>query len=195
MSVRKAWFSTIEYRPNAADPETGVIGLGFVIEFTTDKYWVVTAVMRAGIEDAQLADLDDLAKQVIQHRSDVIQKEIARVLPSAKEPGQALAFLSAANPWSLHVSEPRMIEATVDTPDASVERIEEEFMFSVYWASWLPAVQAREAGRVVRVPQQRAPAQEPGDGMARVPADVPQPWLLPPSKVIRPLVRGNPAAR
>jgi hypothetical protein len=55
MSTRTAWFSTIEYRPNPADPETGVIGLGFVIEFTTDKYWVVTAVMRAGIEDARPA--------------------------------------------------------------------------------------------------------------------------------------------
>jgi hypothetical protein len=193
MTARTAWFSTIEYRPNPADPETGVIGLGFVIEFTTDKYWVVTAVMRAGIEDAQLAGLDDLAKQMLQHRSEVIQKEIDRVLPSTKEPGQALAFLSASNPWSLHVSEPREIEAVVEATDASVERIEEEFMFSVYWTRWLPVVQAREAARAVREPLRRAP--ESSNVVPRLPADVPPPWLLPPSKVIRPLVRGNPAAR
>jgi hypothetical protein len=193
MSVRKAWFSTIEYRPNAADPETGVIGLGFVIEFTTNRYWVVTAVMRAGLDDAQLADLDDLARQVLQHRSEVIQKEIARVLPSVEEPGQALAYLSASNPWSLHVSEPREIEAAVETTDPSIERIEEEFMLSVYWTSWLPAVQAHEARRVVHVPQQRARVEELV--IPRVPSDVSPPWLLPPSKVIRPLAGGNPAAR
>ena len=195
MTARTAWFSTIEYRPNPADPETGVIGLGFVIEFTTDKYWVVTAVMRAGIEDAQLAELDDLAKQMLQHRSEVVQKEIDRALPSAKEPGQALAFLSASNPWSLHVSEPREIEAAVETTDASVERIEEELMFSVYWTRWLPVVQAREAAQAVREPLRRASAQESRNVVPRVPADVPPPWLLPPSKVIRPLIRGNLAAR
>lgn len=86
MSARRAWFSAVEYRPNPADPETGVIGLGFLIEFTTDKYWVVSAIMRAGIQEGQLAGLDDLAKQVLEHRSDVIAKEINRVLPLAREP-------------------------------------------------------------------------------------------------------------
>jgi hypothetical protein len=146
--------------------------------------------MRAGIQDAQLAGLDDLARQVLQHRAEVIQKEIDRVLPSAKEAGQVLVFLSTSNPWSLHVSEPREIEVTVETTDASVERIQEEYVFSVYRTRWLPAVQAREAAA-----RQRAPVQEPSNVAPRIPADAPPPWLLPPSKVIRPLVRANPAAR
>jgi hypothetical protein len=102
MSARRAWFSAVEYRPNPADPENGVIGLGFLIEFTTDKYWVVSAIMRAGIQEGQLASLDDLAKQLLEHRSDVIAKEINRVLPLAREPGEALALLSASNPWSMY---------------------------------------------------------------------------------------------
>src|SRR5438477_4518738 len=143
MSAPKVWFSTIEYRPSPPDPETGVIGLGFVIEFTTDKYWVVTAVMRAGIEVPELAGLDNLARQVLQHRLEVIQKEIDRVAALAKEPGQVLASLFTSNPWSLHISEPKEIEASIEIADASVERVQDEYVFSVYETQWLPIVQAR----------------------------------------------------
>ena len=178
MSARRAWFSAVEYRPNPADPETGVIGLGFLIEFTTDKYWVVSAIMRAGIQEGQLAGLDDLAKQVLEHRSDVIAKEINRVLPLAREPGEALAFLSASNPWSLHVLEPREIEATAGAADASVETIQEEYVYAIYRTRWLPAVQAREAaqGGAGRQPQTRIIAQRPelnAAAAARTPTDVP----------------------
>jgi hypothetical protein len=196
MSARRAWFSAVEYRPNPADPETGVIGLGFLIEFTTDKYWVVSAIMRAGIQEGQLAGLDDLAKQVLEHRSDVIAKEINRVLPLAREPGEALAFLSASNPWSLHVLEPREIEATAGAADASVETIQEEYVYAIYRTRWLPAVQAREAaqGGAGRQPQTRIIAQRPelnAAAAARTPTDVPPPWLLPSTAVIRPLVESN----
>jgi|HubBroStandDraft_6_1064221.scaffolds.fasta_scaffold1132122_1 hypothetical protein len=196
MSARRAWFSAVEYRPNPADPENGVIGLGFLIEFTTDKYWVVSAIMRAGIQEGQLASLDDLAKQLLEHRSDVIAKEINRVLPLAREPGEALALLSASNPWSLHVSEPREIEATAGAADASVETIQEEYVYAIYRTRWLPAVQAREAaqGGAGRQPPTRVIAQRPelnAAAAARTPADVPPPWLLPSTAVIRPLVESN----
>jgi hypothetical protein len=196
MSARKLWFSTVEYRPNPFDAETGVIGLGFLIEFTTDKYWVVSAVLRAGIEDPQLAGLDDLAKQVLQHRSEVISKEINRVLPFAHEPGQALSRLAASNPWSLHISEPREIEVTAEASDASVESIQEKYAYSIYWTDWLPSVQKQEAAYAAagREPPLRARAQGAGLNLtpaARTPAEVPQPWLLPPAAVIRPLTRPN----
>jgi hypothetical protein len=190
MSSRKLWFSTVEYRPNPVDAEAGVIGLGFLIEFTTDKYWVVSAVLRAGIEDPQLAGLDDLAKQVLQHRSEVISKEINRVLPFAHEPGQALSRLAASNPWSIHISEPIEIAVTVEASAASIERVQEEYAYSIYWTTWLPVVQAREAAqaRAGRGPPLRTRNLTPA---ARIPADVPRPWLLPPAAVIRPLTRPN----
>jgi hypothetical protein len=196
MSARNLWFSTVEYRPDPIDAETGVIGLGFLIEFTTEKYWVVSAVLRAGIEDPQLAGLDDLAKQVLQHRSEVISKEINRVLPFAHEPGQALSLLAASNPWSLHISEPREIEVTAKASDASFESIQEEYAYSIYWTTWLPAVQAREAAQAAagREPPLRARTQRTELNLtpaARALADAPPPWLLPPAAVIRPLMRPN----
>jgi hypothetical protein len=197
MSTRKLWFSTVEYRPNPADAETGVIGLGFLIEFTTDKYWVVSAVLRAGIEDPELAGLDDLAKQVLQHRSEVISKEINRALPFAHEPGQALDRLASSNPWSLHISEPREIEVPAEASDvASVESIQEECAYSIYWTRWLPAMQAREVAyaeaeraRLLRRTQRSDLTLTSSAG--RMPTDILPPWLLPPASVIRPLERSS----
>jgi hypothetical protein len=192
MSTRKLWFSTVEYRPNPADAETNVIGLGFLIEFTTPKYWVVSAVLRAGIEDLLPASLDDLAKQVLQHRSEVISKEINRVLPFAREPGQALSRLAASNPWSLYISEPREIEVTAETGNASVESAQEEYAYFIYWTRWLPAVQAREAVSAAAEPGPPLPVRT--QPAARTLVDVPPPWLLPPAAVIRPLNQAPPLA-
>jgi hypothetical protein len=196
MSARKLWFSTVEYRPNPVDAETGVIGLGFLIEFTTDKYWVVSAVLRAGIEDPQIAGLDDLAKPVLQHRSEVISKEINRVLPFIHEPGQALSRLAASNPWSIHISEPREIEVTAEASDESVESIQEKYAYSIYWTRWLPAMQAREVAYAAAERERPLGARTQGPELnptsaVRIPANVPPPWLLPPASVIRPLERAT----
>lgn len=190
MTTRRVWFSTVEYRPNPVDAQTGVIGLGFLIEFTTDKYWVVSAIMRAGIDEVDLAGTDDLAKQVLEHRSDVIAKEISRVLPLAREPGQALPLVSASNLWSFHVSEPREIQATARPADATVDAIQEEYVYAIYLTQWLPDVQAREAAQAAaRRLSTHVIVQRPGlnSVTARTTVDVPPPWLLTPTAIIRPL--------
>ena len=68
--------------------------------------------------------------------------------------------------------------------DASVETIQEEYVYAIYQTRWLPAVQAREAaqGGAGRQQQTRIIAQRPelnAAAAARTPTDVPPPWLLP----------------
>jgi hypothetical protein len=104
-----AWYSTVQYRHNPADAVKGVIDLGFAVEFTTQKAWVVGLALRAALDEAQIADLDDLTRKLLEQRSAIVSREIEQVLQKAMRPGEALALLAANNPWSLHVTAPKKL--------------------------------------------------------------------------------------
>jgi len=126
MSSKKIWVSEIEYRADPADSKKDVIHLGLLVEFTTPEYWAIGYAIRAGLDKSKLAGLDDLSRTLLEHRGDVITRELDQILSKVKKPGDALGFLAAANPWSIHVSHPRLLDVpasvvrNVATPDQMV---------------------------------------------------------------------------
>jgi hypothetical protein len=108
--------------------------------------------------------------------------EINQILPRAKKPGEALALLSYANPWSLNVSSP----SRLTLPDqrsirgASVEKVLEKYVFSLFFKDRVPKRQRRPTP--TRTSTHSIPAR-PSD-------EIPAAWMLPPTYVMRPLVHG-----
>ena len=150
---RRAWFSAVEYRPNPADSKTDVIDLGFLLEFTTPKFWVVGVVVRAGLTDEQLAGVDDLTRKVLEHRSDVLAREVDRVLPLATRPGEALSLLASANPWSFNVARPNEVELPATTAKQNtVQEALEEYVYSFY-VKWMKTMVAHEGAHVEQARQ------------------------------------------
>jgi hypothetical protein len=177
---KKVWYSRIDFRPNPADPAKGVINLGFLLEFTTEEYWVVGMVILAALDKAAMATIDTVSRQLLENREDVIEREVRQILSQAERPGQVLPLLAAANPWSLHIGAPEELAIWIksDTTDASVEKIAEEYAFSVFMTNQTRAKAAAPGERsVVRSAVQ-----------VNVPEYVPAPWILPPTCVIRPLL-------
>ena len=141
--VSKVWLSQVQYRPDPAEGQKGVIPLGLLIEFNTPKYWAVGCMVRAGLDQAKLAGLDELTRNILEHRGDVIARELEQVLPKAKKPGDALTLLSANNRWSIYVSRPQ----TLDVP-ASVFRAEKTpDQIMIQFIGYIRRLQQEPAGK------------------------------------------------
>jgi hypothetical protein len=178
---KNAWFSTIDLRPDPTDA-AGALSLGYLLEFTTEDYWVIGMIMRATIDDYRIAAFDQLTKRILDDRVHVMKAEINQILPRAKKPGEALALLSSANPWSLNVSSPSRLAL----PDqrsvrgASVEKLLEKYVYSLFFKDRAPKRQTRPA-----------PKRTSARSIATRPLDkIPAAWMLPPTYVMRPLVHG-----
>jgi hypothetical protein len=178
------WFSEVAFQADPADAKHGLINLGFLLEFTTSNYWVVGSVMRGTLADEQLTGLDELSRSLIEHRVDVIKREMDRVLPAAKEPGSALALLAAANPWSFKVTPPRRVHVPSTVQVGGIEKVLDGYVSSLYVTEWLPSVQAQETPATRAAAPRRAIGARP----VSIPLDLPKPWMLPPTAVMRPLV-------
>ena len=176
--------SRIDFRPDPADPDKDAIGLGLLLEFTTENYWAIGMVMLAAIDDAALARLDELSKKLIENREHIIGQEIRRTLPQAKKPGQALPLLAAANPWSMHISTPVEFDVSKMRPEtgASVEKIAEQYALSLFPRDHASA-KRKTAASVTS--SSRDIVCNPA--LVLGPEDCPPPWILPPSCVFRPL--------
>jgi hypothetical protein len=182
MTKNKAWVSRIDFRPDPTDPKKNAISLGLMLEFTTADYWAIGIVMLAAIDDVALASLDELSRKLIENRQAVINHEVRRTLPQARKPGQALPLLAAANPRSIHISNPAELDISKvrSASGASVEKIAEQYALSLF-------VRDHESvkGKAPPATSSRHMIQNPA--LVLIPEDCPPPWILPASCVIRPL--------
>lgn len=105
-TLRRFWFSPIEYRPDPSRPEEGKITLGVVVEAEFRNMWVVAAKTRAILTEDELARLDGLGKELLKDPAGFIGREVESVLPRAKKPGDVLKLLAQAERWSFHVTSP-----------------------------------------------------------------------------------------
>src|SRR6266480_2462213 len=132
--VRKAWYAIMQYRPNPADSVVGVMDLGFFVEFTTDENWVVGAAIRAFLDEEKIRNLDELTRTLLQHRQDVVARELGQVLVKSKRPGQVLQLLSSENPWSFFISSPVEVEipaSAVASSRATLEKLLETYVSTI----------------------------------------------------------------
>jgi hypothetical protein len=182
MSMRKnAWFSTVDLRPDPKDPG-GAVSLGYLLEFTTEDYWVIGMIMRATVDDSRIAAFDQLTKKILDDRVHVMKAEINQILPRAKKPGEALALLASVNPWSLYVSSPSrlVLPDQRSVRGASVEKLLEKFVYSLFFADRVPKRRRRPAltpTSTHSIPERRSD-------------EIPPAWMLPPTYVMLPLVHG-----
>jgi hypothetical protein len=179
----KAWFSRIDYRPNPIDPVKDVVNLGFLLEFTTSEYWAVATLIVAALDDSALVAADKLSRELLEHRKEVIENEVRRVLPRARKPGEVLRLLAGSNPWSIHISAPGVLEQlpASATRDASVEKVAEKYAVCLFTTS----VSARGKRRKQTVRRKETVQPAITTPVPVVPVDVPPPWILPPTCLIR----------
>jgi hypothetical protein len=177
---KNAWFSTVDLRPDPKDPG-GALSLGYLLEFTTEDYWVIGLIMRATIDDSRTATFDQLTKKLLDDRVHVVSAEIKQILPRAKKPGEALALLASANPWSLNVSSPSrlVLPDQRSVRGASVEKLLEKFVYSLF-----------SKDRVRKQPARPATRRSSHKIPARQSDEIPTAWMLPPTYVMRPLAHG-----
>jgi hypothetical protein len=177
MSDGKVWYSRLQFRVNPGSPNEG-LDLGFAIEFTTSKYWVVGLAVRAGLDDKYLAALDDLSRKLLQERVAVLTREVEQTLNKAGEPGDALSILAASNPWSIHVTAPRSLKLSASEQKASdkvtTEKVAEDYIFKVF-----------EVASSVRECAFHEPSACVQDDEESV--EVQPMWMLPLKTVMRPL--------
>jgi hypothetical protein len=171
---KKAWYSRIEFRPDPSEADKNAINLGFLLEFTREDYWAVAMVMLAALEDSALAGLDDLSKKLIENRETVIAHEVRRIVPQAKEPGQALALLAAANGWSIHIDAPTVLDISSvhTTAGASAEKIAEGYALSLFEKDHHGQTKKTRARKATTRPKLAAPRSR-----VIVPDYCPPPWL------------------
>lgn len=184
MTAKKlAWASRIDFRPDPADADKGAIDLGFLLEFTTEDYWVIAMIMLAAVDDTSLAGLDELSRKLIDNRREIIRSEVQRILPRANKPGELLPLLSAANPWSIHIDAPTTLDiSTVRAASgASVEKIAEKYALSFFMRNHASETRKTRVRPAARGSTVKSPTR------AVTPDNCPPPWILPPSCVIRPL--------
>ena len=179
MNPEKVWFSTIQYRPDPTDPDVS-IPLGVLLEFTTSDQWVIGMVMRAAVDNSQLGAADELTRQILENRSEVLSNEVRRILSRVDTPGQALALLASSNPWSINIAAPRELQVSgVASAAASVEQRVEEFVVLLHSKRMWP-----------RVPEARRPREaivEVVPSALHAPVlDIPPPWMLPAKAIWKP---------
>ncbi len=184
---RKLYISTIEFRPKPGESAQSM-HLGWLLEFTTPSYWVVGLGMRAVLDREAMARLDPLSRELLENRARLFEADIDQALLNASRPGDVLSALSRANPWSVHISEPRAIPAASKnlSKGASIEQMLEQYILTLYRT-------ALASEKPVK-PRARKPARAPRtEVVSRGPANpikTPPPWMLPNRHWARPLVHG-----
>jgi hypothetical protein len=180
---QKLYFSSIEFRPKLGEL-TQSIHLGWLLEFTTPSYWVVGLGMRAVLDPEAVAQLDRLSRELLENRANLFETDLDQALRGAVRPGDVLAALSKANPWSVHITEPNIIPIPRSnvTKSSSIEQALEQYILTVYQRAF--------AKKTVRSRARTSPrAQRPS--MVRhdiEPIETPPPWMLPPRHWARPLL-------
>jgi hypothetical protein len=183
MTDSRTWFSHVVFRP-VADGDNA-ISLGFLVELATPGVWAIAAVMRGTLAEEQTSGLDDISRTLIEHRVDVVRKEMDHILDTAKKPGDALALLAAVNPWSFQITAPQAVKIDKAAPKPSADSIDKLLQGYVSWMHakmWLPDVQAKE-----RRPRVTVATPRPAMKIHTLPARMPEPWMLPPVVMWRPL--------
>lgn len=105
-TLRRFWFSPIEYQPDPSRPDERKITLGVAVEAEFRHMWVVAVKARAILTDEELARLDGVGKELLREPIAFIAREVETVLPHAKKPGDVLKLLSQEGRWSFHVGSP-----------------------------------------------------------------------------------------
>jgi hypothetical protein len=177
MNQSKVLYSELQYRHNPADASQGKMDLGWAMEFTTSRYWVVALALRATLDEKLIAELDELTRKLLEHRMDVLTRELEQILPSVRRLGDAVGMLAAHNPWSIHVVTPRSLILTdVEqraSDKASAEKLAEDYMLRIFEQSIAQPVDARGGPASLR----------PDSSTLRITP----PWMLPPKTMMRPL--------
>jgi len=181
---RKLYTSTIEFRPKPGESAES-IHLGWLLEFTTPTYWVVGLGMRAVLDREEMALLDPLSRELLENRAKLFEADIDEALRNASRPGDVLSALSRANPWSVHIGEPRAIPAASKnvSKGASNEQILEQYIL-LYQTELAAEKPARPRARKPA----RAPSTEVVSRGPAIPIKTPPLWMLPPRHWARPLV-------
>jgi hypothetical protein len=168
---RDVSFAAIEYRPSMS-VENKAINMGVLIEFVTERAWVVGLAMRHHVDVDAYGTLDQLSKDIVDARNGVISGEIDAALLAARQPGDVLRRLAAQNIWSFHVGDLRTMRIEVSDGDrSSAEQLAEVFALRAYTKILAPSKTAevkpaapRLTRRADRGPQGR---------------DIPPQWMLP----------------
>jgi hypothetical protein len=173
---KKIWYSELQFRYNPADPAQGTIDLGWALEFMTSHYWVVGLALRAALDEKRFSDLDELTRKLLDHRMDVMTRELEQVLQKAQRLGDVLKALAARNPWSLHVASPRWLHLTASEQKASdkssAEKLTEDYVC-----------------KILEVTKREKPQESEAQHGESEQLDVTAPWMLPAKTMKRALQR------
>ncbi len=134
MATRDITFSSISFRHNVGRSTPADIHLGFVLEFMTERCWAVGLAVRATLPQEQLSQLDRLSRELLESAPEVLKKEVTAAIAKAKDFGDVLSGLCAANPWSITVSPPRTVKLELGA-EKSVRDLTEDYAISLFGLS------------------------------------------------------------
>ncbi len=184
---KQLWYSFLQFQPNPNFPSEGALDLGFALEFTTSKYWVMGLAIRATLEEKYLATLDDLTRRLLEERMAIMTREVEQTLNKADQPGDALTILAARNPWSIHVSAPRSLTISPSEQKASdkatTEKATEQYLFKIFEKEAGKAAPTGSRDHAVgALTYAEMHDEEEDDG-----CEAGALWMYPPKTLIRPL--------
>ncbi len=176
-------YSVVQYRRDPTEPDETSVVLGFAVEFATTDYWVVALGMRAAFTEDELQHIDPLTRDLLKNASEMLKHEIVSVLGASQKPGDVLRKFAANNPWSIHVSAPKMAKLPRKKTEhsASVQRLSDDFLFHAFAIELRPEVTTKSAPKISETREQR-PAhrvqQAPDDAMADLESAMPPMWMV-----------------
>lgn len=179
---REVLSSPILYHPGR---KMRPIMLGVVFEFATKSTWAVGLAIRQIIDPVSLEGLDNLSRELIVGRLDIIRGEIDEALLLARKLGDVVHILSSRNGWSFNVGEPSVLLLPKRNKDhgRTLEKLAEEYALLAFMREIHPVESEAELAVVPDFHQgRRERLRQPGYAHINPNAqpEIPKPWMLPP---------------
>lgn len=129
----KFWISSVEYRPDPANPDAHKVLLGLVFECVYKATWYVGTLARVSLSDDELKLMDGIGRDLYREPCEAISREVRGSLSRKPEkPGGVLAALHSRLVWSLHVTEPGMERKVVPARLGAMEAAFEAALTPVF---------------------------------------------------------------
>ncbi len=131
--TQKMFYSLVQFRVDPAESQSEGKTLGFLIGFSTPRYQAVGLIMRATLEREFLDSLDDLSREVVEHRAMLVKDEISEAMELAARPEEILRVLAQRNYLSLYVTPPKSLKVNVSAAaDVPAAKLAEDYSLTVY---------------------------------------------------------------
>jgi len=159
--------SFVHFRPNPAD-ESRVLLLGMVIGFQTERFWAVGMAMRGSLPVGLVETLDSLSQAMLENRAEIIKNQIQAQFETCSRPEDVITAIVNDNFTSFYMTpmKSELVDLSVRPSDASMEKLAEEFVLTLFHK------QRAEAAKIRSAAAQGAAEESMGDQIAS-----PPPWM------------------